>query len=221
MQTKTLVDESYSKLRADIINGVFEAGARLTIAQLQSRYGAGAGPLREALNRLTGECIVTTNPQVGFRVSELSLSDLRDVTSLRIQMECDALEASIRAGDEEWEASVVAAFYKLTKTHRTRPKVPFEDVERYNERFHETLVAACPSKWLLRFRRILFDHHKRYRILAFKGVRKSTRNMEAEHQHIFDAALSRDIASARQHTENHIRRTMESCEALLADRLQN
>lgn len=218
MQTRTIVDESYCKLKSDILNGEFEAGARLTIAQLQSRYNAGAGPLREALNRLTGECIVTNNPQVGFSVSELSISDLRDVTTLRIQMECDALRESIRAGDEEWEASIVAAFYKLSRAHRTRP---FEDVERYNERFHDALVAACPSRWLLRFRNILFQHHRRYRILAFKGVRKSQRNVEREHRQIMEATLDRDIESACQQTEHHIRRTMESCEALLTKKLQN
>ena len=219
MQTRTLADESYHKLRSDIINGEFEAGTRLTIAKLQTRYNSGAGPLREALNRLTGECIVTSNPQVGFSVSELSISDLKDVTALRNQMECDALRESIRAGDEEWEASIVAAFYKLAKAHRARPRASFEDVERYNQRFHDTLVAACPSKWLLRFRRILFDHHKRYRILAFKGVRKSRRNVEHEHRLIMDATLNRDVATACRHTKHHIRQTMELCEALLTKKL--
>jgi len=220
MQPKTLVDASYDRLRADIINGVFQAGARLTIAELQSRYNAGAGPLREALNRLTGECIVTSHPQVGFSVSELSVSDLQEVTELRIKLECDTLCESIRAGDDEWEASVVAAYHRLSKAHKSKTPSSFDDVERCNERFHDTLVAACPSKWMLRIRKMLFDHHKRYRILAFRNVRDSKRNVEREHELIKDAALARDKRAACRHTEEHIRRTMESCEAILVNQLR-
>jgi hypothetical protein len=36
-----------------------------------------------------------------------------------------------------------------------------------------------------------------------------------------EATLDRDIESACQQTEHHIRRTMESCEALLTKKLQN
>lgn len=218
-ETKTMVDISYSRLKEDIINGQLVAGSKLPIGELQKRYQAGAGPLREALNRLAGECVVVANSQSGFTVSGVSLSDLREVTKLRVQLECEVLTESISKGDEDWEANIVAAFYRMAKAREQLSTSGIDEVEYRNELFHESLIAACQSKWLLRFRKILFNQHKRYRILAFRHLHESSeRDVVREHELIKDAALDRDVTLACQATREHIILTMESCERILKER---
>ena len=162
---KTLVETSYNRLRSDIIAGKLAPGAKLRIEELREDYQIGASPLREALNRLAGEGFVTVEEQRGFKVAPISLDDLQDLSRMRIMLECEALRDSIRNGDDEWEANLVAAYHRLQKAEQSYGK-NLAEWERRNEEFHESLVAACVSPWLLRLRHILYEQHKRYRFIA-------------------------------------------------------
>ena len=212
--TKTLVESAYDRIRIDIIEGNLAPDTKLRIEELRTHYETGASPLREALNRLAGEGFVTTEGQRGFRVSPVSLEDLKDLTRMRILLECEALEESIKNGDDEWEANIIASFHRLTKAEETK-EIHFDDWEKRNDEFHEALLAASQSPWLLKFRHTLYEQHKRYRLLAML-VHEGSRDLHAEHTAIKDAAISRDIKAARKATEEHILRTLQTDEEILA-----
>lgn len=206
-ESKTLSEALYERVKSDIISGALSAGNRLRLPTLQTKYGSGATPLREALNRLVGEGIVEANPQTGFSVTDISLKDLQEVTRLRILLECEAVKQSIESGDDEWEANIVAAFYRLAKvSDRTKPIV-FDEWERRNEGFHNAIIGGCTSQWLIRFRAMLYDQHRRYRILSFKL--EDTRDALREHELIKDAVLARDVVKACEMTRDHIALTLE------------
>ena len=186
----TLSDHAYERLRADILDGHYPAGSKLAIHSLRERYQIGASPLREALNRLTADGFVSLIGQRGFRVTPVSLSDLRDVTRLRVFFETEALRDSIVSGDDTWEAGVVAAFHRLSKVDSTR----YQDMaawEARNADFHDALVAACPSPRLLQFRQNLYDQHKRYRSLSTNSM-VGARDIPQEHREMMELALARD-----------------------------
>tara|TARA_R110002096_G_scaffold19729_32_gene65873 strand:+ start:3455 stop:4132 length:678 start_codon:yes stop_codon:yes gene_type:complete len=205
---KTLSESACDALRLDIIRGHLEPGAKLRIEELRQHYATGASPLREALNRLAGEGFVTTEGQRGFRVAPLSLKDLQDITRLRIMLECEAISESIRHGDDEWEANIVAAFHRLSKIESDREH-GFAQWESRNQEFHEALIAACDSAWLLKIRRLLYEQHKRYRLISILE-HDETRDVNAEHEAIMRAVLNRDEATACAATESHIMRTVET-----------
>ena len=112
----TRTEQVYGSLRADILSGRLEPGARLPFAELTERYGASMGALREALHRLAEQGLVTNEPQLGFRVQSLSVDDLRDLTTARCEIEGLALRYAIAHGDLAWESEIVAAFYALERT---------------------------------------------------------------------------------------------------------
>jgi len=212
-QAKTLSEAAYDALRDDIIRGRLEPESKLRIEELRKHYGTGASPLREALNRLAGEGFVTMEGQRGFRVAPLSTKDLTDITRLRIMLECEAVRESMRHGDDEWEASVVAAFHRLAKVESGDEVFP--EWESRNQEFHEALIAACDSAWLLKFRRTLYEQHKRYRLISILEQDES-RDVRAEHQAILEAVLARDEQRACDATEAHIMRTAEITEQAFA-----
>ncbi len=211
----TLADAAYERLRTDILGGHYPGGAKLAVHHLRERYSIGASPLREALNRLVADGFVSLTGQRGFRVAPISVADLRDVTRLRIIFETEALRDSIAAGDDAWEAGIVAAHHRLTKIEQAR-RPDFLDWEVRNAAFHDALVAACPSPRLLQFRRNLFDQHKRYRSLSTTRLPPS-RNIAQEHREIMHKALARDAAAACAAIAAHIQRTAESLEAQISD----
>ena len=109
----TLAEKAYDALRHDIIRGELPPGRPLRLADLGERYGMGFSPLREALNRLQAERLVTAESLRGFRVAPLSLDELHDAVSLRIVIETEALKASISKGDDSWASDIVSALYAL------------------------------------------------------------------------------------------------------------
>jgi GntR family carbon starvation induced transcriptional regulator len=214
---KTLSDEAYRRLRDDLIAGRLVPGSRLRVERLKADYDIGASPLREALSRLASEGLVTAEGQRGFRASQLSLDDLADITRMRIFLETQAIEESVARGDDAWEARVVAAHHHLAKAEprsAATSTVNFSDWEQRNRAFHDSLVAACTSRWLLHFREVIYDQHERYRRIAISHP-EIPRDVRDEHRLIFEAALARDIPNVTRLSADHISRTSDLVRELL------
>jgi DNA-binding GntR family transcriptional regulator len=211
----TQSEEAYRQLRADIIEGQFEAGQRLRIEALRKQYSIGPTPLREALNRLSADGFVLVEGQRGFTVTPLTLEDLEDVTQMRVLLENRALERSIESGNDDWEAQLVAAFHGLSLIETSPGARDLEEWERRNAKFHHALIGACHSRWLKRFANILYDQHRRYRHLARAHL--GERDIHAEHRAICEAALAREAEKACKANESHIMGTVETLRKLLPD----
>ena len=220
-EAATLAEMAYQRLRADIITGAFEAGAPLRLEALRSRYGVSFSPLREALLRLQSERLVTSAALRGFAVAPLSREEMHDATETRILIECEALRRSMRDGDDDWEAAIVAAFHalRLQAERWSRPSriVQAADLLLMEERhhdFHRALIARCGSPRLLGLADQLYVETQRYRLpsLIGRATGKDRRNVSAEHHEIMDAALRRKEKAVHLLAE-HYRRTAAIIEA--------
>lgn len=206
---KTLSDQAYSRLRHDVIQGAFTPGAKLGIEQLRSAYAVGATPLREALYRLSAEGFVVMEGQRGFRVADISARELRELTELRIVIEGLALRESLARADDDWESRVAAAFHHLQKIEKQAEPEPVL-WEARNNAFHLALISQCESRWLMRIYELLYDQHRRYRIIA--RVDRGDRDIHGEHVAMMEAALARDIDKLLVCHEAHIRNTVRALE---------
>jgi GntR family transcriptional regulator, carbon starvation induced regulator len=208
----TLATSIYARLRDDILRGVFRPGERLRLDALCERYEIGATPLREALNRLSAEELVNREEQRGFRVAPVSLSDLAELTKTLCWISELALRESIKNGDAAWEESVVLAAHRLSRVAREGEEGYASFNPEWEERhrvFHLALIAACGSRWLIDFYAMLMDRNTRYRYLAFADG-SEPRDVEAEHQAIYDAVLARDADRAVAAANLHICKTTDS-----------
>jgi len=205
----TLTDKAYRRLRGAILSGALAPDTKLRVEHIKLEVGTGASAVREALLRLSGEGLVCMKERRGFFVSPITLEELWDLTQMRMDIETKALRMAIQDGDDQWEAGIVAAFHRLSllddELKLSPPTIQWED--RHSE-FHVALVAACNSKWLMRFRRILFDQSERYRRLSL-SQQSVERDVSGEHLMIMNAALSRDVDAACDHLRAHIQRTAE------------
>ena len=100
-QGRSLVEDVYEALRADILLGRRLPGSRIPLRDFAEEHNVSLSVVREAVTRLASEDLVEAIPQRGFRVRSLSLADMRDLTWVRIQIETLALRESIAAGDVE------------------------------------------------------------------------------------------------------------------------
>lgn len=212
-EDSTLVEAAYRRLRRDIVSGVRTPGEHLGAEYLKSMYSLGIGPIREALQRLTVDGLVVQKTQKGFAVAPLTLDELRDITEARICLEVHALGESIKHGDDHWESAVVGSAYLLEKydLRVMGGEDCLEEWENTNRIFHNALVSACRSRWILRMRNLLFDQHERYRRASIT-LRHPGRDFVQEHAEIRDATLARDVPRASELVARHIELTARGFE---------
>lgn len=198
----------HRQIRNDIIFGRLLPGQKLRLEPMRQAYGISVATLREILSRLTSDGLVTAEGQKGFSVAPASLCDLQEIAELRDMLEIRALEGSFANGDLNWEASVVAAHYKLesveAKVLAQKDDIPAElreDWKRFDWEFHRALIQACPSKNLLAIHAVVFGKFLRYQ-LQTKAIRGAA--AIDEHRQLLEAAKARDIDKAREILRKHI-----------------
>jgi DNA-binding GntR family transcriptional regulator len=199
----------YEELRADILSAALEPGAKLRIEFVCDRYRARNTPVREALNRLAAEGLLQRQEQRGFSVATMSAEDLAELTRTRIAIESMALRESLAHRNAAWEEQLVLARHRLDRTPRSLHSERYEanpEWERRHREFHRALIAACGSRWLLRFSDELADHAYRYRQRSMKAAYLQ-RDVAAEHAALAHAALAGDSERAIALLRAHFERT--------------
>jgi GntR family carbon starvation induced transcriptional regulator len=205
----TMSSVIYGNLRQDILQGAMQPAEKLRIDQICARYGATSTPVREALNQLTMEGFVQRHEQRGFFVAEASMAELEQLTDTRCWIEPIALREAIRHRTLEWEERLVLAFHHLSRAERSASPHDFKenpDWEKAHRVFHMALIATCPSRWLVAFCGLLYDHAVRYRNSAMSIVYPQ-RDITGEHQRLLDAAINGSIDDAVNSLIEHYRRT--------------
>lgn len=203
-QATTIGDDTYRRIKRDIIHGALQPGAKLKLETLRKRYQASPSTLRETLNRLFSDGFVEAPQQRGFFVKPISAEDLSEIASLRILLECHALRLSIANATTDWEGSLVAAHHKLHQSEEKMLACKLKEKQtwkRYDWEFHEALIARCNSRNLLSLHRIIYDKYLRYQMLILPH--RGAPTIE-EHRVLLEAALSGDAAKAAATLRKHI-----------------
>jgi DNA-binding GntR family transcriptional regulator len=202
---ETVGEAAFKRIRGDIISGTLPPSSRIRLEQAKARYAVSVSTLREILNRLTAENLVVAEGQRGFQVAPASRAELLELADLRALLENHAIGLSFQAGDLDWEAGVVAAHHKLSAMEQrilAGDASRTADWIRYDWEFHQALVAACNSATLMAALSSVFDRFLRYHLLAesFRG-----QPVVDDHHHLFEFAMKRDTAGAREILSRHVR----------------
>jgi len=101
---RTLKESVYASLKRMIVSGELQAGSRLTEIDLAMRLKVSRTPLREALNRLERDGLVSGRPRHGYFVTVFDLQTVEDAFSVREVLDGYAAErAAERIGPEDRE----------------------------------------------------------------------------------------------------------------------
>lgn len=215
-KSRTQASTAYDRVREDILAGVIPAGSKLKTRDLCARYDMGLSAIREALNRLCRDGMVRQEDLKGFSVLPLTADDLHQLTMARCWLNEIALRQSILHGDGAWEERILIAFHRMSKTQKflsESPQIANPEWEKAHRVFHSSLIAACPSHWILGFCEHLFDAANRYRSLS----RSNPADRPDDHGAIMDATIARDADKAVRLLTSHFETTANLvCAALTA-----
>lgn len=212
----TQTDRAYTALRSAIVRCEFEPGERLRVEDLSQRLQVSSSPLREALSRLVAHGLVNSLENRGFRVAELTVPGVADLTRVRRLVETETLRDAMTHGDDQWEVRVMAALYALFLAEQKLSGVPALDdswAAKHRD-FHLSIYSGSPSPMLRSLVAQLFDKAERYRRYSAR-FHKEPRQKRTEHQQLVDAVLARDHAKACALLVEHISLTERRVTAAL------
>lgn len=91
---RTLEELVIEAVRRAILDGVFEAGAKLPQDQIAVALGVSRIPVRSALRSLESEGLVVFHPHRGATVSSLTPEEVAEIYEIRTRLEAFALQAA-------------------------------------------------------------------------------------------------------------------------------
>ncbi len=208
-----MTDHVYSVLKQRILSCALEPNVRLVEKALCDDLGISRTPLREALNRLGHEDLVTFQPHAGYRVAPITLEGFRNTSELRAIVEPRAAAlAAERATEED-----IARMKKYAE-------LPFDPADergfvaycRANSRFHLSVVRSTRNPILENVVMSSLDMYQRPTYLRI-GRQMDASNPSAKHEAIVAAIANRDAVLAGSLMERHVRGGVERIvEALVA-----
>lgn len=198
-----LSDRAYEMLRAQIIDHRLAPGERLTMERLTAALDVSHTPIREALNRLVSERLVSVEAYRGFRVTELLDADeLRQLFDARLVIEQGALRTATSRIDDDALAEIGRIVEKMDGV----ASAPTLDVNAFNEldaQFHRATVAAGGNVFLLNAFDDLKVHVQVARHYRGRSIGEA-REAQAEHHDILDALARSDSAALLRHAATHV-----------------
>ncbi|MFQ3622836.1 MAG: GntR family transcriptional regulator [Acetobacteraceae bacterium] len=194
-----------ARVRTMLIEGRWEAGARVPEVELAAELGVSRTPLREALKVLASEGLVELLPSRGAVVKAFTAAEAADI------LQClGYLEA--RAAQLMCDRAPAPALQAILRMHADmRGRFEARDRGAYfalNQQIHDAIVAAAGSPTLAELHRMLSQRVKR---LRFQGSHTSAHWQEAmaEHEAMAEAMAARDGARLAALLEAHQRSTWQ------------
>jgi len=185
----TLKNRLYTDLRRAIIMGHRLPGEKIDARHIAEQYDTSITPVREALQMLHQEGLVTIKPHSSYRVTRLSLKRLRDLMEVREILELAAVERAA-------ESISPSQIEELETVHAGYSGDDDESYARYtaeNRRFHYLIAQATDNLELAEMLGHLHD-----RLARFMVLRRAAETMHHSHARTIEGLRAHDVEAARQ-----------------------
>lgn len=207
-------DTSISKqvvraLRQQIFSGQLKPGEKVPESKIAEEMGISRGPVREALMVLEQEGLVETSPRRGSRVARITLTDIREMYTLRALLEGFAVTLFMDAITDERAALLEKALEDLAKAVENKDVI---DISRKNLAFHEIILVNSNHGRLLSAWRSLQAQSRMLSSMTTEYY-LGLEDLYKHHVELSDVIRSGDKKKARKAFEKHI---LDSMEKLIA-----
>ncbi len=158
IKKRSLVDQVYERLRADIINLRLPLGSKVNVNELQDVLGVSCTPIREAINRLQQEGLITYENNVGARVLSLTPKDVEEIQQLATTLHCAAARLAMERGDHQAMAAQLrrrAADFQSAQNIQAQVQAVHHLIEVFylhcgNRRLDRSMLSIQGQQLLLR-----------------------------------------------------------------------
>lgn len=195
--------DAYSLILSAIDNGTYRPGDRLVESELAERFGVSRTPVREALQRLETQSMLTRDGR-SLIVATLDHNQLAELYTVRTELEALAARLAARHATRE-ETRVLGQMVADDRHVIADPQA----LSRANRRFHHQIHLASHNRYLVQQLDIV---HRTMALMARTSLAAEGRGEKAlaEHQLIVDAIAGGDADAAEQALRDHISTAFET-----------
>jgi len=195
--------DAYALILDAIDVGVYKPGDRLVESELAERFGVSRTPIREALQRLETQSLLTRDGR-SLIVASLNHNELAELYVVRGELEGLAARLAARHATEE-EINVLRAMVEEDRALLGDPQA----MSRANRRFHKQVHLASHNRFLVQQLDLV---HRSMALMATTSLAAEGRGEKAlaEHQAIVDAIAARDGGAAYAALKSHISTAFEA-----------
>lgn len=200
-------------LRAEILAGLYAAGARLRQEEVALRLGVSTTPVREAFRDLLAEGLIGLDARRGALVRGLSLADVREIYRMRIALEPMLTRDALALPARSRSLGAAAELHRELCAER--------DPERWatlNVPFHAALTASAPEGRLSRTVSALAEAAGAYVSLSMHATPDLMALNNRDHAALLECYERGDVEAAVAGTVAHLEQTLRAIEQDVRER---
>ena len=194
---KAPIKDAYTLILDAIDTGIYKPGDRLVESDLAERFGVSRTPIREALQRLETQSLLTRDGR-SLIVASLDHNELAELYVVRAELEGLAAGLAARHATAE-EVRVLRDMVEHDRKLIGDPKA----LSRANGRFHKQIHLASHNRFLVQQLDLV---HRSMALLATTSLAAAGRDEDAlnEHNAIVAGIEARDADAASKALREHI-----------------
>lgn len=199
----------YQTIREDILSARLRPGVVIIESELARINGVSKTPVREALQMLVVEGLVSLLPQRGYLVRTMGFTEVRDVMELRLILEPPLVAAAARNVSD-----ILVVELRAQLERQFSSKSTLDDRTDAARKFHMAAVRASKNERAMGLVAGLFDETTRMHHLLPEAVNHLYSDAERDaHLAILEAIEAGESVAASAAMTEHL---MESNTALLS-----
>jgi DNA-binding GntR family transcriptional regulator len=212
LELRSLQQQIHDRLLGQILRRELEPGERISPPVIAAALGTSITPVRDAVNQMAAEGLVTVTPRRGTVVSPVSIRDIEELYEIRLMVEPAAAEiAASRATPAE-----IAHVQELAERLEAGPAADAGgdvDLETYlqeiatDAELHAAVVRAAHNARL----DALYDGLRTHVLIAravFPRLYRGQPHRRGEHQRVVDAIAAHEGGAARDAMAAHLRQAL-------------
>ena len=197
---RSVPPQVYEWLREQILTLQLKPGESINERWLAVRLGVSRTPIREAINRLSANSLISIAPNVGTTVALINAAKIREFKYIRTSLETLIIRHAAERFDDECGGVLKGLIERQTATLETEDLI--ENIALDNE-FHRTIakISGLTATWgVLQH---VMDEILRVRHLACQAQHARTETIDA-HLVILEALMARDPDRCERAMKAHL-----------------
>ena len=207
---KSLNEDTYEKLKYDIMNFKLVPGDSISAQKIAVRYNVSRTPAREAIVNLEKEGLLKIIPQSGTYVASINCRRFEQEWFVRKSLEMGMVDAVFENADSELLDKMAILNERLIHYTEENEKIPRIEIDNA---FHE-LIYECSGELLAQnIIQTQMSHYNRIRYLAELNSSISAKTND-EHEMLIEAIKKKDKRMYLRVIKAHISRIFNELDKL-------
>jgi DNA-binding GntR family transcriptional regulator len=214
VESLSLSEKAYDILKEQIVQGNLKPGERLDVYELAKKLQISRTPIKEAIDRLSQQGLVTIRSRKSTFVSTLEPRKVKELFDVRLMMELWAAEHAMQHGSSPDLKTMAYLLKQGGLVFSSGEEFDYATFTSFDQQFHLLIVDGAQN---LQLRRIYDSLNAHIQIMRVYWGRARDRAFKShkEHLKVFEAFQQKSLPQVRSALTAHIIQTREDMLRLL------